>query len=219
MKSKKKIAKNNPNCCIDVFYSGYELLKVERIYDVVLLDIEMNGINGLKTAELLREKNNNEYIIFLTSHNEFMQEAFKVKAFRFLVKPINQRELNEALFKAKKEIFNNKNIIINERNRVKVIQINNIIFFESFGDGTYIYTKNEIYESIKTLKYWIGLVGNESFFQIHKSYLISLNYVKNLGDSSAEMQYFKQPLPISRRKFPLFKKAFLEYIKKNAEFL
>lgn len=215
----KKINQYNCNYCIDLFCCGMDLLNIEKIYDIVFLDIEMNGIDGMKTASLLRKKNNNEHIIFLTSHSEFMQEAFKVKAFRYLNKPIKEEELIEALNAAEEEILSNEKIVIYEKNKVHIIDINNIIYFESFGDGTYVYTKGEIYESIKSLKYWGDIVGKESFFRVHKSFLISLKYIKNIGDSLVQMQYSKHLIPVSRRKFPILKKIFLDYIRNNADFL
>ncbi len=213
------IGQYNSNYCIDLFYCGLDLLNTDKVYDIVFLDIEMNEIDGMRTAASLREKNNNEYIIFLTSHSEFMQEAFKVKAFRYLHKPIQQQGLIEALCTAEREILSNKKIVLNEKNKMQIIDIKNIIYFESYGDGTYIYTNNEIFESIKPLKYWGNIVEKECFFQVHKSFLISLRYVKNIGNSFVQMQYIKQTIPISRRKFPILKKTFLDYIKNNAEFL
>lgn len=104
----KKINQYNCNYYIDLFRGGMDLLNIDKIYDIVFLDIEMSGIDGMETASLLRQKNNNEHIIFLTSHSEFMQEAFKVKAFRYLNKPIKQEELIEALNAAEKEIISKK---------------------------------------------------------------------------------------------------------------
>lgn len=215
----KKINQYNCNYYIDLFRGGMDLLNIDKIYDIVFLDIEMSGIDGMETASLLRQKNNNEHIIFLTSHSEFMQEAFKVKAFRYLNKPIKQEELIEALNAAEKEIISNEKIAIYEKNKVHIIDMNNIIYFESFGDGTYVYTKDEIYESIKPLKYWGDIVEKESFFQVHKSFLISLKYIRNIENSSVQMQYCKHLIPVSRRKFPILKKTFLDYIRSNADFL
>ena len=70
----------------------------------------MPEINGMQIAGFLRKKHNGEFIIFLTSHIEFMPNAFKVKAFRFLNKPIDIEKFEEAVLEAEKEILNNEKV-------------------------------------------------------------------------------------------------------------
>ena len=209
----------NPEYTIDIYHSGEELLNSEKIYDLIFLDIEMNGISGMETAEMLRKRNNHELIIFLTSHTEFMPDAFKVKAFRFLCKSVEQDKFSEALKSAEKEILNEKKIALNIKGTVKLININDIICVEAFGDGTYIHLNNDTLESTKSLKYWINEVGTEHFYQSHKSYLVALRYVKSIGTAEVEMHYMKAPISVSRRKLAAFKAAFFNYIRKNSGYM
>lgn len=134
-------------------HSGYELLNSEITFDLIFLDIEMPEIDGMKTAELLREKRNESLIIFLTSHTECMPDAFKVKAFRFLSKPIEREGFTEVVVEAKKEFLNGRKIVITVKEEVKLVSQKDIVYLEAFGDGTYIYTKDEVIESNETLKY------------------------------------------------------------------
>ena len=80
------------------YNSGDELLTAALDFNILFLDIEMRGLSGMETAFKLREMNYDGIIIFLTSHTEFMPDAFKVKAFRFLNKPIDIEKFNEACF-------------------------------------------------------------------------------------------------------------------------
>jgi len=66
------------------FDSGESLLKSKIVFNIIFLDIEMTGLDGINAAFKLRENGYDGIIIFLTSHTEFMPEAFKVNAFRFL---------------------------------------------------------------------------------------------------------------------------------------
>ena len=88
---KKRLLEIRPEFEVLLFSSGDELIKSDKNFDLIFLDIEMPQLDGMETAQILRKNHKNEYIIFLTSHSELMAEAFKVKAFRFLEKPI---ELN-----------------------------------------------------------------------------------------------------------------------------
>lgn len=69
---KNRLHNMYPDHLIDIYDSGSDLLKAKKIYDLIFLDIEMPEVNGMETAEQLRKKGNGEYIIFLTSHTEFV---------------------------------------------------------------------------------------------------------------------------------------------------
>ena len=100
----KKLKEQSEHCEISEYISGEELLNSSMEFDMIFLDIEMTGINGINAAFTLRERGYDGMIIFLTSHTEFMPDAFKVKAFRFLDKPLDSEKFNEAFSEAKKEI-------------------------------------------------------------------------------------------------------------------
>lgn len=209
----------NSSFDITIFNSGEQLLDSKNTFDLILLDIEMTGLSGIKTAELIRKRKNNEFIIFLTSHSEFMPEAFKVKAFRFLCKPLEMDKFNEAICEVEKEILNNKRIAINEKGNVEFINIQDIIYIEAYGDGTYIYTKNDVLESNRQLKYWMSELGTEHFFQTHRAYIVALRYIKKLNNNEIKMNYISHLVPISRRNHAALKDTLFAYIKKYARFI
>ena len=208
-----------PDYSIDIFTNGNDLVNSTERYDLVFLDIEMPELDGMQTAEQLRNNGKGEYIIFLTSHTEFMPEAFKVKAFRFLIKPIDREKFKEAVTQAEKEILNDEKISISEKGKTRLIGIKDIVCVEAFGDGTYVHTKYEVIENNKTLKYWKDVLGNEHFYQTHKSYLVAFRYVKCIGTSDIEMQFMNERPLISRRKQAEFNNAFFDYVKRNAKIL
>lgn len=215
----KKIKATNNEYEIIPFYSGEELLNSKLDFNIIFLDIVMTGLDGINTAFTLRENNYDGIIIFLTSHTEFMPDAFKVNAFRFLNKPIEEDKFNEAFAAAQKNILNTNHILINNEKNAIYLKYTDIIYFEAFGDGTYIYDKNgNIYVTDKQLKYWNEQVGNEHFFQIHKSFTVSFLYVKNISkDFKVTLRNCQQTLVVSRRKYLPFRTAFFDYIRKYAK--
>lgn len=202
---------------IDEYANGAELLKSEKEYDVIFMDIEMPGPNGMETAETLREKGVSSHIIFLTSHVEFIYNAFKVKAFRFLRKDIDENDFFEALQCAEKELKSLKRIIVRKKDIILSVDVRSVVFLEAFGDGTYIYDKNgNVYECSTQLKTFEDDLSGYGFFRIHRSYLVSLFYVDSIENSFVKMQGVNEPLAISRRKNQRFKDTYLQFIKENA---
>lgn len=218
-KIKENLLAIRPNYNVTIYHSGQELLDAQEIYDLIFLDIEMPEMNGMETAESLRKNNNDEYIIFLTSHTEFMPEAFKVKAFRFLNKPIEIEKFEEAVKEAEKEILNSVKIAIVVKGETKFVRIKDIVYFEAFGDGTYIHMKNEVWESNKPLKYWNEQMGNEHFFQTHKSYIVALRHINKVEENKVKFDCIGDTVLVSRRKNTQLKETLFAYVKKNSRFI
>lgn len=215
----KKLLTLRPGYQIDIFHSGKQLLAKDVQYDFIFLDIEMPELNGLETAQKLRKREQNEYIIFLTSHTELMAEGYKVKAFRFLRKPISDEDFREAVEEIEKEFLENEKIILNLGKETRVYNLRDIVCFEAFGDGTYIHTKTEVLESNKTLKYWMETMGTEHFYQVNKSYFIAFRFVEKIEGKMATLSYMKEPISVSRRKITDFKETFWNYITQHARIM
>lgn len=215
----RKLQSLRPDYPIDTFNSAQELLNSKKNYDIIFLDIEMPQIDGMETAKQIRKKNKNAYIIFLTNHTEYMAEAFKVRAYRFLVKPIDKDELIESIVQSELELFESDKIMVKTYERTFLISIDDIICIEAFGDGSIIYTSNNAIESNKSLKYWSEHLPIEHFYRLHKTYLVAFRYVNTIENSSVTMHHMKQAIQISRRNQSAFKKAFIEYVKKYSKYI
>lgn len=217
-----KLKEQTEQCEISEYTSGEELLNSSLEFDMIFLDIEMIGINGINAAFALRERGYDGMIIFLTSHTEFMPDAFKVKAFRFLDKPLNSEKFDEAFSEAKKEIMNTEHIPLSDRSGKTVyLKLTDIVYLEAYGDGTYIYSKTgKVYDTDKPLRHWKEQIGSEHFYQIHKSFIVSYLYVSDISkDGQVAMKGFKQPLDISRRNVVPFRNGFFDYIRKYARIM
>lgn len=214
-----KLKAQSEQCEISEYISGEELLNSQLEFNIIFLDIEMIGINGINTAFALRERKYDGMIIFLTSHTEFMPDAFKVKAFRFLDKPLDDEKFNEAFSEAKKEILNTEHILLSDRSGKTVyLKLTDIVYLEAYGDGTYIYGKTgKVYDTDKPLKYWKEQIGSEHFYQIHKSFIVSYLYVSDiLKNGQVVVKGISQALDISRRNVVPFRNGFFDYIRKYA---
>lgn len=113
---------SNVEC--DTFQSGEELVYAyknnnER-YDVIFLDMEMKKLNGIETANIIREFDEYVIIVFITSYKEYMQESFQCAPFRFLVKPVAYDELKTVFSDIRKKISKRKTIFYFAENKMKV---------------------------------------------------------------------------------------------------
>ena len=207
--------KINPDYETNIFYSGQQLMDSGQIFDLIFLDIDMPELNGMDTAKMLRENNNEVFIIFLTSHIEFVHEAFKVRAFRFLNKPIQQVDFFEAVTEAEKELVNNKKIAVDIKHGTKLVNIKDIVCIEAFGDGTYIYTVSDVLESNKSLKYWLKNISTEYFCQVHRAFIIAFRHIDGIGKEEVKMCHMKMSVPVSRRNKKDFHERFLSYVKRK----
>lgn len=215
--TQRKIKEIKTDYTVDIYNNGFEILSAGKRYDMIFLDIEMPEQDGMRIAKKLREQRFKGHIIFLTSHTEFMPDAFKVKAFRFLQKPVDMEELRETVSEAEKEIFENKQVVVTDYGTEILINIPDILFVEAKKNKTIIHTVDEEMETNHTLKYWIKELGMVHFCQVHKSYLVSFRYIKKIDVDGITLYYTDTEIPVSRRNAALVKKAFFAYIKENAK--
>ncbi|WP_332695490.1 LytR/AlgR family response regulator transcription factor [Halalkalibacter lacteus] len=169
----------------------FELVSKQEIeIDLVLADIGMPNLNGMEAIKLCTKFIPNLKFIFITGYNEYAVEAFNISAIDYVVKPIEQQRLFEAIQKAfnlinlendckKKGLNNNQNKLILRKGRSTFyIPINAIYFIEKSGKETVIHTKNETYTTLESLKTLSENISHPAFFQTHRSYIVNLNHVR-----------------------------------------
>ncbi len=163
------------------FHSGEELLMYAETLDILFLDIQMQGMNGLQTAEKIREKDDSMIIIFLTGFTGFMQQGYKVKAFRYLLKPIKDQEFYDALADAIVDLTRNSKAIVDMNGDTKFVKLGDIIYIEYNNRCTIVRTKRESYESSASMNEWEDVLNNGDFFRVHKAYIVNMTYIQEIG--------------------------------------
>lgn len=159
------------------FSCGEELLESTLLFDLVFLDVEMGEMNGIKTGEDLKRKNPHCITFVITSYNRYLDDAFKIKAFRFLQKPLDVHRLYNALTDAA-ELFKNDLIVFYDLNSKQNIRLytNDIIYLEIEDRKTKIITVHGTYLSNDKMSYWRNRLNSISFVTPHSSYIANLDY-------------------------------------------
>lgn len=217
--TKREIIGMHPEYEVDLFFSGKELLENSLKYDVIFLDIEMPEQNGMVTAQKLREEKYTGYIIFLTGHYEYMAEAFKVQAFRFLMKPVTIDVLDEILMICEHEIFKNYKMVVDDYSKEILVNISDIVYIKSVKKSTILYLIDKQVKTKYTLKYWMEILPENEFCQVHKTFIVSLNHIRQVGMDEVILNGTDCCVPLSRRRHNIVKQRFHEYISQNARLI
>lgn len=201
---------------IFTFSSGEELLSSDKPLDTLFLDIKMDGADGMSIAAALRNQGFHGHIIFLTNYPEYMSDAFTVKAFRFLTKPVSKDELARVLYDVEKDIYSNYKIAFNSTSGEASVWLDDILYIESVHNNTYLHTRQNSIRTRIPIRDWLSLLPQDRFIQTHRSYILSLRYVENITSSGIYLSEPAACLPVSKKNIPLVKAAHLSYLDKYA---
>lgn len=209
------LGQRNQYTC-DAFLSGEELLKSisqnPRKYQVYIMDIEMKCLTGIETALKIREQDPNCLIIFATSHQELMQEAFDVIPFHFLVKPIDEDKAKRILLRAfdmleyAKKLFSFKS-----GKTIVTLNYEEIVYFESDKRKMYVHTETEKYEYYGTIRDVIGEVSPLIFSQLHHSFIVNMGKVITMEKDGIRLRSGEH-VPVSKTYYQSFNAAYKNYV-------
>ncbi len=159
------------------FSCGEELLASNILFDLVFLDVEMKKTNGIDTGKELKKRNPHNIIFVITSYEGYLDDAFKINAFRFLQKPLNVVRLYKALDDAT-ELINNDIIVFYDMNSTSNVRIyaNDIIFIEIEKKKVKIVTVNDTFYSNEKISIWKNRLNSISFAYPHSSYIANLDH-------------------------------------------
>lgn len=172
-----------------VFYgSGQEVLKSQQLPDILLLDIQMPGINGMETAIKLRKFNKQLIIIFITITEDYVFQSFDVRAFHYLVKPFSDKKFKEVLQNAIKQYKISKTIqakiqqtsaclMVTANGRHITINFKDIIYAEVFNRKIIIHTIDSDIEYYGKMKELAQKAGN-GFYRTHRAYLVNFDFIQ-----------------------------------------
>lgn len=209
-----------PEADIMEYQSGEEMIRDRESFDISFLDIEMGDISGMDIAKGIREQEEKDryrsIIIFVTGYREYMEEAFDVNAFHYLVKPINQKKFSEVFGRAWKEAAaleeqTRKYIIVKSAGTQQKVLLQDIYYIESGNKKVIFHTTNgilEVYGKMEGLENSLG----DSFYRCHRCYLVNLE--KITAYSADNIQVINgDNLLLARKKYSDFIKTYMRYVK------
>ena len=171
-------------------------------YDIILMDIEMWFMDGMKAAEKIRESDQDVVIIFITNMPQYAIQGYKVNALDYMLKPISYFSFSESMNKALKKVKNSEKqyVVIYTKGGKMRLDVSRIAYVEVL-DHTLIYHTTEGKFAAKgTLRDAESQLEPYHFFSCSRCYLINLNYVENYQGSTVYIDGDAIQISRSRRK-------------------
>lgn len=183
--------------------------------NVVFLDIELPDMTGFELLQHIHDIN--FQTIFTTSHSHYAIKAFRFNALDYLIKPIKETELEEAIGRSLKSSGNsidvknallnmeskaveNQKLVLSTQNGTLRLSLKQITHIEGERNYSYIYLSNGSRElSSKNLAYFEDILLDKSFFRCHRSYLVNKFHIEKLKTDKFVLKNGSE-IPISRRK-------------------
>ena len=206
--------KKNREIQLRTFLSGEELLNYDGQIDILFLDIQMKGMDGLETARKLRADKFRGVLIFITVLKEMVFQSFEVQAYDYLVKPVDEKQFGKTMERLFASMQNNgeDSLLVQKGYEGRIIREEEIVFCEIIDRKIYLnLTSGEVvdyYERIEHLETKLG----SHFFRCHRSYLINLKHLKGYKNGTACMDNGKE-VPVARLRSKEFSGVVLQYMK------
>ena len=198
------------------FDSGMKLLEaVEKGYrpDIVLLDIAMDGMNGMETTKRLKELAD-VILIFVTGVKEQVFEAFDVGAFHYLMKPVDEAKLKDVLVRAMQETDKRQSapryLLVKAAGNHRRVPVEDILYVENVGRKVILHTKQEAIEYYERMNHLEEVLG-DGFYRCHRGYLVALSAVSGYNNTSITVNQ-GDTIYLSKQKYSEFVKIYSQFI-------
>lgn len=214
----KKVENLYPEAQVSFYGTGEELLAEKQQPDILFLDIQMPGRDGMETAKKLRQKGKETVLIFVTALEEYVFQAFDVGAFHYIVKPFDDKKMEAVVKKAVEQYHENrrkyqgtsreKYIMIQAGGTHTKICLDNIMYAEVFNRKIILHMVDgeiEYYGKLSDLEKLSG----EDFFRPHRAYLVHFKYVVKYDASTIYLE--RGTVLMAKQNYPEFVKKYLKY--------
>ena len=200
---------------IDTECEPVNILSNNSIYQLVFLDIQMEKVDGISLAKVLKDRNSKVIIFFITSFKDYQDEAMDLRAFRFFEKPIDPERLNSGLDKAMEYIDESYvDFYIYANNEHKRILMDEVMYVERINRQVTLVTNHGNYTTRETFEDWCDIIQNSYFYRVHKSYIVNLHYVSSYRYTELIVEN-KVRIPIASRRQADFHKFWFAYLRRR----
>lgn len=198
---------------VTVFHDGAEIMEAyQSVYDVIMLDIEMPEMNGMDTAKLIREKDQDVVLMFITNMASYAIQGYEVGALDFVMKPVNYYTFSMKLARVLKRVRKKeeKEILLTLPGGVKKLRLYQIYYIEVQNRMLHYHTDEGEFVVRGSLQSVEEMFSPYSFVKCNHWYMVNLMHVSEVRKNMAVVGGYE--LEISRRNKTQFLKALTEYV-------
>lgn len=183
----KFMAEKNECCEIYYFSSASKFLEKEDFYNFIFLDIDLKEkINGMELASIIRQKDQNVIIYFVTNLAQYAINGYEVGAMDYILKPISYPSFSMKLNRGF-NVYKNKSrysIIVSTRNGQVLIDSQNLIYVEVSNHRLTYHTNEGEVSATGTLKGLMEKLKDQPFSLCNQCYLVNLSFVKRIVENT-----------------------------------
>jgi DNA-binding LytR/AlgR family response regulator len=154
-------------------------------FDIIFLDIHMNGMSGLEAGRKIRDVDRNVIIIFLTNYKQHVFQSFVIEPFDYLIKPVDGDKLNKVLNRALKK-HREQHYIVNVKwqDISYALKTCDIIYVESELRYVIFVTEDNRYKCVGKIDDFERRLAPYGFLRCHKGFLINMSFIKSINDNA-----------------------------------
>jgi len=183
----------------------------DEVFDVIFLDIQMPGMNGMELAHKVRMRDHQVNIIFTTGIADFLQEGYEVDALHYLLKPLRRDKVFSCLDKAVSRCQTEQFLLVHAADDIRRIPLSSVNYIEAKGHNTILGLAYQppliASDSLSSLEHQLE---NSDFIKCHRSYLCRIGAIHRIDK---DLIFFddKTSIPVSRRMYQAVSQAFIRY--------
>lgn len=209
------ILTEDPQAEVTTFHSGEEMLLSGQPFDIVYLDIRLDGADGIETARRLRRHQEDTLLIFVSGLRETVFDALDLHPFHFLLKPLDPDRFRRTYREARKAAAKRREasggrFLIKTRQGSVLVPFRDILYIESSSHKLEVHTADKVYEMYGTLSRAEAELG-EGFYRTHRAYLVNMEWVKSYHADSVVLRN-EESVYLSRKKHGQFVKAYMWFL-------
>ncbi|MBQ7687912.1 MAG: response regulator transcription factor [Clostridia bacterium] len=200
---------------IDVYPSGAQFLKKNLFYELLLIDCLLPDMSGVELAKMIREKNRNSAVIFTTAYLEYASEGYETDALRYLLKPVQDEKLKEALESFARLETEDPVIELTGTTRHAVFtKASKILYVEYVNRRVVVRLEGNTVETQKTITQFEQTLSSDRFFRTSRHFLVNFQHITGKEQNMLIMRNGEH-VAISRRKVVAFNHAYIHYLKQS----
>lgn len=198
---------------ISCFSGGESLLADSGEKDILFLDVEMPGPDGIFVGNALKKENENIIIFIVTSYSEYLDDAMRFHVFRYLSKPLDKQRF----FRNLKDAMNYYHTMtvmlpVETKEGIHTLPASSIISIEAQHRKVVVHATMQDFESVHNIQYWQELLPKNSFFRTHRSFIVNFWHVSDFDHTLVHLAGGRFQAYLTKRKYHEFKRAYLLYL-------
>ena len=176
---------------INIYDSGEDLLSAfsPGVFDVVFLDIYLSRMNGVEAARIIRARDPDCVLVFITANPGHMPESFALRAASYVVKPITCEQMDTALLQCKKVFMKNARYIELKTGGQNIkIPLPKVLYVGTLNKAASVFTEEGVVKTYTPIDEIERQLGGKPFLRCHRAFIVNMLHIKDMLENNFLMR-------------------------------